>query len=420
MTRRLTLALVGALIALAGLFAASAGGVTDIRLWPLQTMIQADNAPPVGLGAKHEQIPHGVPSNYDWYSQPVIHQPADPSGYHYLAPWGQVYDAATGAPAPADRVELRGLQEYVLSKASGTWSPLYTHDIGYAYGHTPVTSVTGSSYQGCSPPAKVIDGIKNGLPNPYPAQCNEWASNHEGAGAWVKLAYSSPQDVRSVVLNDRPNLNDQVTAGTLSFDDGRTVSFGALDNAGANTTVPVPGGDVTQSVTMTVTGVSATTTSVGLSEMAPFATYSPQIGGALYPESYVGASICASRDYSVPGSLITTPNVDCNGNPVTGRLYHLYANTSRAYWPDPSDVAAVASVVQMRLSPTNPAGPYPDYIGNMGADEWACASGCSTVDGMGESRFKTITQDWNTFVFSTADPTTQPLPPISAAASELR
>jgi hypothetical protein len=403
---------------------AGASASTDIRVWPLQTLIQTDNAPPVGVGAKNQQIPQGVPAGYDWQTKPVIHQAQDPNGYHYFAPWGQVYDAATGVPAPADRVEVRGLQEWVLSKATGQWSPLFQRDIGYAYGHTPVSSVTASSYQWCSKPASAIDGIKNGLPNPYPAQCNEWASG-QGAGAWLKLSYGTAQDIRSVVLNDRPNLNDQVTAGNLTFDDGRVVNFGALDNSGAATTVQVPGGDVTHTVTINVTAVSSTTTSAGFEEVAPFAVYSPDISGALYPDDFAhGTTVCASLDRSTPGSVLTSPNVDCNGNPVTGHLYHLYANTSRVWVPDTADVAAVASMVQVRLAPSNQPGPDPDYVANMGADEWACASGCSTVDGMGESRMKTVTQDWNTFVFSTADPTTA-LPPLTVngqpvPASELR
>ena len=44
------------------------------------------------------------------------------------------------------------------------------------------------------------------------------------AGSWLKLTWSSPQTINTVVLYDRPNTNDQVTGGTLTFSDGSTIA----------------------------------------------------------------------------------------------------------------------------------------------------------------------------------------------------
>ena len=42
--------------------------------------------------------------------------------------------------------------------------------------------------------------------------CSQWASDHEGAGATLALAWSSPVTANRVVLFDRPNLNDQASS----------------------------------------------------------------------------------------------------------------------------------------------------------------------------------------------------------------
>lgn len=79
--------------------------------------------------------------------------------------------------------------------------------------------------------------------------------------------------ISSVVLFDRPNLNDQITSGTLTFSDGTLVSFASLpDNGAIGLTVTLATPIVTTSVLMTVTGVSATILNVGLSEIQAFGT----------------------------------------------------------------------------------------------------------------------------------------------------
>ena len=72
--------------------------------------------------------------------------------------------------------------------------------------------------------------------------------------------------IDQIVLYDRPNLNDQVTAGTLTFSDGSSLATGTLANDGSATPLTFSARTVT-SVTLTVTAVSATTQNVGLAEM---------------------------------------------------------------------------------------------------------------------------------------------------------
>ena len=55
-----------------------------------------------------------------------------------------------------------------------------------------------------------------------------------------------PVTLDRVVLYDRPNLEDRVTAGALVFSDGSTVTVGSLSNSGGATTVTFPARSVTE------------------------------------------------------------------------------------------------------------------------------------------------------------------------------
>jgi len=73
---------------------------------------------------------------------------------------------------------------------------------------------------------KAIDGVIDGYPGDY---TKEWATVGQLAGAWIQLNWSSPVQVSQIALWDRPNLTDNVKAGTLTFSDGSTVSVGQFD-----------------------------------------------------------------------------------------------------------------------------------------------------------------------------------------------
>ena len=127
----------------------------------------------------------------------------------------------------------------------------------------PSATATASSEAWEQGASKATDGFTDGYPT---NDTHEWASQDEGAGAWLQLSWSSPQSVSSVTLFDRPNSDDQVLGGTLSFSDGSSVPVGALSNGGG----AVPMSFARRSVTwlrFTVSSVSANTYSVGLAEL---------------------------------------------------------------------------------------------------------------------------------------------------------
>ena len=112
-------------------------------------------------------------------------------------------------------------------------------------------------------PDKAIDGVLEGYPQ---NQFGEWASQSEGLDAWLQLAWNTPQVVNRVTLYDRPNSDDQVLAGTLSFSDNSSISVGTLDNLGAGTEIDFSARQITW-LRFTVTEVSPTTHNIGLEEI---------------------------------------------------------------------------------------------------------------------------------------------------------
>ena len=119
--------------------------------------------------------------------------------------------------------------------------------------------------------AKAIDGSPLGYPADY---SREWVSVRQGAGAWIQLTWVNAVTLDRVVLYDRPNTSDQITAGTLTFSDGSSVSVGSLTNSGAAVTVPFSSRSVTW-VRLTVGSVSSTTSNVGLAEFEAWGVPSP-------------------------------------------------------------------------------------------------------------------------------------------------
>jgi LmbE family N-acetylglucosaminyl deacetylase len=118
---------------------------------------------------------------------------------------------------------------------------------------------------------KAVDGVIDGYPGDY---TREWATLGQGSGAWIRLNWSTPYTVDRVVLYDRPNMDDEVRAGTLSFSDGSTVEVGPLTNGGGGVTVTFAPRAVT-GVEFTITSVSAATANVGLAEIQVYGNVGP-------------------------------------------------------------------------------------------------------------------------------------------------
>jgi hypothetical protein len=111
---------------------------------------------------------------------------------------------------------------------------------------------------------KAVDGYTDGASSGD--YMDEWAKVGQKAGAWLNLQWSSPQTLGSITLFDRPNSNDQITGGTITFSDGSTLTVPSLPNDGSAFTLTFPAKTVT-SLKLTVTAVSSTTLNIGLAEI---------------------------------------------------------------------------------------------------------------------------------------------------------
>ncbi|MCU7865386.1 MAG: PIG-L family deacetylase [Candidatus Thiodiazotropha sp. (ex Lucinoma borealis)] len=115
---------------------------------------------------------------------------------------------------------------------------------------------------------KAIDGVASGYPVDF---SREWSTVGQGAGSWIELTWSNSQTVDRIVLHDRPNGNDQITAATLNFSDGSVLSVGALENGGSATEI-VFTPRIISSVRLTVDQVSPSSINIGLAEIEVYAS----------------------------------------------------------------------------------------------------------------------------------------------------
>ncbi len=167
---------------------------------------------------------------------------------------------------------------------------------------------------------QTADRARDGFTDGYPsASSHEWASNGQGVGAWLQLTWPSAQTLNQVRLFDRPNTDDRVMGGTLTFSDGASVSVGALDNAGAGLTVPFTSRSVTW-VRFTVTQVTATTYNVGLAELQAFNSDAPAPN--LAPTANAGANQTVAQGATV------TLNGSASSDPEGGTLSYDWAQSA--------------------------------------------------------------------------------------------
>jgi LmbE family N-acetylglucosaminyl deacetylase len=164
------------------------------------------------------------------------------------------------------------------SRPEGAWfsrhytvaspTPTPTPTPGTGTNVAPSATITASSQNTADgqTAVKAVDGAIDGYPGDY---TREWATAGGNAGSHINLAFPSPVTLNRVVLYDRPNSDDQITAGTLAFSDGTTVTVPSLDNAGQATAINFTARSTT-SLRLTVTNVSGTTVNVGLAEFQAY------------------------------------------------------------------------------------------------------------------------------------------------------
>lgn len=182
-------------------------------------------------------------------------------------------------------------------------------DLGVDLAVTAQVSASSENSAGGQGAAKAVDGAIAGAPA---EPVKEWVTLNQLSGAWIQLNWPSPVRIAQVNLYDRPDANENVVSGTLTFSDSTSIAVGALPANGR--VLPVTFAPKTVSwVRFTVN--QAVGTATGLSEF--------QVLGALatstanIPPHVIQGPVAASD--SIPASQSTTLSVvahDLDGDPL--------------------------------------------------------------------------------------------------------
>ncbi|GAA0537581.1 hypothetical protein GCM10010172_18700 [Paractinoplanes ferrugineus] len=157
---------------------------------------------------------------------------------------------------------------------AGNYAPWFSRrystasETGGRQNATMVGTITASSQNTSTnqQAAKAADDVVSGSPTD---STKEWATTGGKAGSWIHVAWPTQHTIDTLVLYDRPNVNDQVTGGTIYFSDGAPVSVTALPNNGSAMVVKFAPHRVS-SLRFTINTVSSTTANVGLAEMQAY------------------------------------------------------------------------------------------------------------------------------------------------------
>ncbi len=174
-------------------------------------------------------------------------------------------------------------------------------------------AATASSVSRGQQPAGAIDGIVGGYPD-HPE--SEWASNRQGAGAWLQLDWPQPVTFNEIHLYDRVTPRDQILAARAVFDDGSSVMLLNPANDGSVPAKAVFPAVTSKTLRIEMVDVGAETRNVGLAEVVVLSTATQGVGAFLKNARRPNILFMLSDDHALKalsaydGALIETPNLD--------------------------------------------------------------------------------------------------------------
>jgi LmbE family N-acetylglucosaminyl deacetylase len=227
---------------------------------------QANEGVMVTLNGTASFDPDGTALTYSWrqvsgpsvtLSNPTLAQPT------YISPSGLAADVMLEFELVVSDGALTTVPDGVRVLARSAVPPPQ-----YGLNVAALATIAASSERASSgqTAAKVADGSPLGYPTDA---THEWATAGEGVGAWISMTWASPVVIGKIVLYDRPNASDQLTAGVITFSDGSTLPIGPLSNGGQAVEYVFAPRTVT-SLRLDVSQVGPATGNVGLAEFAVF------------------------------------------------------------------------------------------------------------------------------------------------------
>jgi LmbE family N-acetylglucosaminyl deacetylase len=170
----------------------------------------------------------------------------------------------------------------------------------------PTATIAASSQRTAT--GQTASKVADGSPLGYPVDpTHEWSTSGQGVGAWLTMTWAEAVSVSKIVLYDRPNTSDQLTAGIITFSDGTTLPVGPLVNIGSAVEYVFPGRTIT-SLRLDVTGVSSGTGNVGLAEFEVF-----EVGGINRPpiaNAGPNQTVASLAQVTLNGTASRDPNND--------------------------------------------------------------------------------------------------------------
>ena len=174
------------------------------------------------------------------------------------------FSAAVAAMPPVDMISIPGAENRIFLKVNGTSLSFDTAEVAYSLDDLALRAKPSTSN---GRGENAIDAVADGAPG-FPN--NEWAVKAGTPKASIKLTWPDGIKAKRILLYDRPDPNNKVLAGKLTFSDGSSLDVGELPPDGktpANITFPEK--EITW-VQFEVTKTSPTTKSAGLSEFGVF------------------------------------------------------------------------------------------------------------------------------------------------------
>ncbi|GAA6027301.1 hypothetical protein JCM8097_002573 [Rhodosporidiobolus ruineniae] len=212
----------------------------------------------------------------------------------------------------------------------------------------PLSSASASAEGPKTPASYAVSGVDG--PFPDTDHNKEWGTPGGTRSAWLTLTWPSPVSVDSIVLWDRPNSADQITGGSIEFDDGTSTPFGAVPNsAQEGLLIALSSTKTISSLKVVISSVSDSTYATGLAQL--------QVFGAVLPLP----ATTTTTTTTTSSTTTTTSSTAAVPLPTTPNLALRAIATASSEWPNSKAAAVRDSVI---------GGYVTDFVGDE-TKEWS-------------------------------------------------